>query len=245
MDLTGLGIPKASLMLLMASLTASFFTVGSYANQTLKIAAPIEAKHAPEIVTFVVNAYQLVDVNVEIMHMPAKRSLHEAANNSVVDAELARVEAAQVSLPNYIRIKEPLLSVSLEGFVLKGKPLATSWTELADKRVVTVRGFVGLTKELNQRQISFYKTGTSEQALSMVESQCADIAILPSFIRDEGIIENIEKFQYHQIEDYTLYHFIHSRHSKLVPSLTDAFRKLKAKGVTKDEYSVDQGREIN
>ena len=95
-----------------------------------------------------VNAYQLIGANVEILHMPAKRSLHEAATNSVVDAELARIQVAQASLPNFIRITEPLYSVGEEGFVLKGNPLATNWAELAGMRVVTVRGYVGVAKEL-------------------------------------------------------------------------------------------------
>lgn len=62
-----------------------------------------------------------------------------------------------------------------------------------------------LPKNSDQRQISFYKTGTNEQALLMFESQRADIAILPSFIRDEGIIENIKNFNIIKLK---IIHFI-------------------------------------
>lgn len=83
----------------------------SLGAKTFKISAPLESKQTPEIERLISEAYQELDINPQIVRMPAKRALAESSKNSWVDAELVRVAEAEKILPNFIRIPVPLMTL--------------------------------------------------------------------------------------------------------------------------------------
>lgn len=217
-------VKKAISLLFVLFILPSVEAFSQY-NKPFIIATPVAAKLFPETVLLVKSAYNNIGIDVDISYMPTKRSLYEAANNQLVDAELARIEFAQGSLPDYIRIREPLFSVEVRTYTLKQKPIAPNWEDLKQLNVVSVRGFVGINNELNAKGINFYQIGTIAQALEVVRIGRFDVAILPSFIEGQ---KELKEFQYHTLKNYTLFHYIHKRHQNLVPKLNKALQQLKS-----------------
>lgn len=191
--------------------------------ETFKISAPLISKQAPQFETLIIQAYQELNIQVEIIRMPAKRALAESSKNTWVDAELARVAEAEVYLPNFIRIATPLMTAGVNSYSLKNDIDISDWQSLKNYHVVTLRGLIGITSKLKQTNIVFHETSTVEQAIKMLKMDRMDILVLPELLLNEDNLAHLASagpLQKKTIAQFEVFHFIHKRHENLVPQLT-------------------------
>ena len=106
--------------------------------ETFMIAAPSDAKSFPRIEQLMIDVYQNLGFEVQIVGMPAQRALVESGKNTWVDAELARVPAAEKLLPDFIRVPAPLFSMEISSYSLSNGIEVSSWQSLKGLRVVTL-----------------------------------------------------------------------------------------------------------
>lgn len=204
---------------------------------TFKIATPIAAKSVPETENLIIRAYQQLGIAAEIIRMPAKRSLIEASKNTWVDAELARVEAAQGILNDYIKVPFALRTFDILAYSNDKLFSISSWAGLRDYKVVTLRGLIGITLKLKQQGIPYHDTTNVEQIFKMLESGRAEVALLPGDFGakpGQGVIGR-EFATISKVGSMELYHFIHKRHSDLVPDLTQALKNLRRLATEKEK----------
>lgn len=200
----------------------------SLGAKTFKISAPLESKQTPEIERLISEAYQELDINPQIVRMPAKRALAESSKNSWVDAELVRVAEAEKILPNFIRIPVPLMTLKVSSYSLKTNVEVNSWQSLKGLNVVTLRGFIGITNQLKKYDINFHQTSTMQQAIQMLKVKRMDTVILPeilfSKLKPEKLFKEHEVYKQY-ITQFEVFHYIHKRHHELVPKLTLEMQK--------------------
>ena len=203
----------------------SFSTFSKY----FKISAPNESKYFPEIELLITNVYQKLNIKTEIVRMPAKRAFVTALKSDWVDAELARIAAVEKLLPDYIRVPISLLALDINSYSVKPEVEISSWQSLSGYKVVILRGFVGITSKLEQHNIDYFETGSIKQAIAMIKADRADVAIMHNALineQDKISLQSDIFFKMNKLDQMNLYHFIHKKHSKLVPQFTIELEKL-------------------
>jgi len=131
-------------ILLFVLYSVPFFLLATPFN----ISAPLVSQQAPKLEAIIVEAYKALNIEVNIIRMPAKRALAESSKNTWVDAELARVADAEKYLPNFIKIPVPLMAMKVSAYSLNTYVDISSWQSLQSFNVVTVRGLVGISSKL-------------------------------------------------------------------------------------------------
>ncbi len=201
----------------------------SYAEQKLRISTLDGIAAAPHISEFIRAAYQKIGYEIEIVPMPAKRSLYQAREREDIDAELARTINAAGYLPKHTLIPVPVAYVKVAAFVNNPKLSFSRWSDLNNYKVAAVRGHLAAEGRLAERS-DVYFLNDAEQVLTMLERGRVDVAILPKGI---GLYV-IKKHRHRQlttppmvIDEIPIYHFLHSRHHDLVEPLTQAMRQLR------------------
>jgi len=200
-----------------------------------KISAPHEAKSIPAIENLILSAYQKINIQAEIVRMPAQRALVEASKNTWVDAELARVEIAEDILKGFIKIPIILSEFSVNSYHVDNTLLISDWQSLTPYKVATLRGLIGVTSKLVQNKIDFHQVNSIKQAVEMVLSHRVDIAIIPSAmtaVENKSPIFDKSVFIINQLDELAIYHFVHKRHSTLIPELTRTISDLTKVKVT-------------
>lgn len=185
---------------------------------------------APYISDFVDSAYRRIGYQMEIMPMPAKRSLYQARESEEVDGVLARTVQAAGYLPKHILIPVPVSWLKLAAFVKSDELSIQSWSDLSNYKVAAIRGNLAAEHFLVEQPSVFFLTD-AEQALNMLERGRVDVAILPLEVGLYWIKKNRHReltIPPTVIEEVPMYHFLHSRHQDLVEPLTQAMQQLRA-----------------
>jgi ABC-type amino acid transport substrate-binding protein len=201
----------------------------SACNETFRISTIQQADSFQDTVDIVIQAYKNIGIDAHIIKMPAKRALLEAEYNNTIDAELGRDEGAVEYLPHHIMIPIPLITLSAYSYSTPQFADVSDWKSLKKHKIVTIRGLIAITRQLEENEVSVKLVDSIVQALELVNAGRADIAILP-----EQLVEGLLKDgQYSKIERSNkflirvpIYHFIHEKHKSLVVELTKSFEKL-------------------
>ncbi|MEE1674947.1 transporter substrate-binding domain-containing protein [Agarivorans aestuarii] len=198
------------------------------AEPSLRISTAETIAAYPKVRDTVTAAYSELGYTVEIVPMPAKRSLHHARDNHHIDAELARTRYASAYLPNHILIPVAVGHITIAAFVKKDKAVVTDWHSLQQYRVAGVRGHLFLEDKLrNHSDTQFFNS--AHQALTMLGRGRVDVVILPLSIGEYVI----KKYWHKQITtvspalDYVpLYHFLHNKHQDKAEQLAEVLQKF-------------------
>ncbi len=126
-------------------------------------------------------------------------------------------------------IPVPLMALDISSYSIKEEQELLSWSSLRPYKVVTLRGLIGITEKLTKHEISFVESSSIQQALEMVKSKRAELAILPNvMVNADGYIATLNKelFTLNKIDNIEIFHFIHKKHAEIVPQLTLSIEKL-------------------
>jgi len=214
---------------------------GVYAEHSLRISTVEGIVAAPHISEFVREAYQKIGYQIEILPMPAKRSLYQARESESIDGELARTVGAAGYLPKHILIPVPVAYLKVAAFVNNTELSIHSWSDLKDYKVAAVRGHLASEKRLAEHQAANF-LNDAEQALTMLERGRADVAILPLGVGLYWIKKNRHReltIPPTVIEEIPMYHFLHSRHQDLVDPLSQAMAELREQAQPKPLKHAD------
>lgn len=220
-------------------LLAIVLAQASYADHTLRISSVEGIAAAPHISEFVRAAYQRIGYKIEILPMPAKRSLHQARDSETIDGELARTVYAAGYLPKHILIPVAVAHLKIAAFVTQADLSPSSWADLKDYKVAAVRGHLASEKGLAEHT-QVVLLNDAEQVLTMLERGRVDVAVLPKGMGLYVIKKNRHgglRVAPTLIDEIPMYHFLHSRHQDLVEPLSQAMVELKeqqAQGVLSD-----------
>ena len=180
-------------------------------------------------------AYQLLDIELEITPLPAKRALLETENGNTYDAELGRIKQAETLLTNFVRIPVILRDIGLVAITVRGlKNLSDhlGLVNLRDYRVASVRGILSsdtLLKDHNNILVD-----TTRQGLYMLLYRRMDVFVALDFMVQD-LPKELKQHHYiiHEppLSSAKIYHYLHKKHNDLAPALTRAMTKVLGKPI--------------
>ncbi|WP_411993693.1 substrate-binding periplasmic protein [Agarivorans sp. DSG3-1] len=211
-------------------------SVKLHAGPSLRISTVETIAALPNVSELVSNAYAELGYQVEIIPMPAKRSLYQAKNNFGIDAELARTEYVASYLPHHLMIPVPLAYINIAAFVKREEIDISQWEDLQGYQVAGVRGHLFLEVKLENHASTVFFSD-AHQALTMLGRGRVDVVILP-----QSIGEYVVKKYWHKqikmlspsLDAIPVYHYLHDKHRGIADSLAAVLRKLTAEPLVKN-----------
>ena len=212
--------------LLFFMLSYSFSALAN--DEVFKISAPLLAQIKPDLERKIIQSYKDIDIAVEIIHLPTKRSLESAIKSDWVDAELARVSEVSDLLTDYIKVPVPVFDFTINSYSFQKNIDASSWLSLKPYKVITLRGFVAINRRLKEHDIEYFVTDSFEQAVAMLKAKRVDVLITSETLLSKKLLNAMKvsmEFHSSQLETATLYHYIHKRHKTILPKLSHAIKQ--------------------
>ncbi|MGY5451147.1 substrate-binding periplasmic protein [Agarivorans sp. MS3-6] len=199
-----------------------------YADEPhLRISTVENVAAYPEVVNMLSRAYAELGYHIELVPMPAKRSLRQAKENIDIDAELARTEYAAPFLPNHLRIPIPIAYITIAAFVMRDDLEIVNWQSLQAYGVGGVRGHLFIESKLkNHNKLLFLSS--ANQALTMLSRGRLDVVILPQTMGEYVVKQNWHsqvKMVSPALDYVPLYHYLHQKHHAIAGNLTQALSK--------------------
>ncbi len=178
-------------------------------------------------------AYRRIGIQVEYKQFPPKRSLL-TSNQGLTDGEMIRIKGIEKEFPNLLMVASPVTSIEIVVFTKNQIFRVNGWQSLKPYRIAIVRGI--LVVEIGTKNMNTFSFNTMGKALHLVGLEKYDITILP---RIDGLghlkqlnIPNIEILE-PPVARVDLYHYLHKRHEKLIPVITESLRIMNQDGTVK------------
>lgn len=215
-----LGLLAALMMLWMTPLAAQdTFTVSSTGSLVARVAE--KALHA---------AYAELDIDVQFKRFPPKEVL-QMSNTGKVDAELTRIAGIEKEFPNLVMVPVPVIQVKHSAFT-RGETLQLAgWESLRPYKIGIRRGIILHDRKTQGMQRLF--ADTNEQLFRLLEQGRVEVVASNALVG--GIL--IHKLQLTGItmvepplSTSDLYHYVHKKHTQLVPKLTQVLKAMTADG---------------
>lgn len=177
-------------------------------------------------------AYAQIGYDIKVLGMPVARALM-TSNSGKVDGELSRVKAVAKTYKNLLRV--PVAINSLQGFAFAKRTdlLVTDWLSLRPYRLVCVRGVKFIEMNLAKFKVDCQYVSTFTQAINVVQSGRADIAVLPK-ITGMHAIRELKGTQVRAIGEplatLDLYHYLHFKNAAIAPRLLLVLTEMQKTG---------------
>ena len=176
-------------------------------------------------------AFSRIGLTVEIVLLPAERSLVEAARGQA-DGDVGRVAAIADIYPDLLMVPEPVLD-QRQFVAFSLHPCSTpDWASLAGKHIGFLRGW----KIFEQNRIlaaSSIRTETLEQLFLLLEMGRIDLALtarLDGLVMTKNLgLDNVVVCE-PPLAVQTMYLYLHRKHADLVLPLSNALREIKNDG---------------
>lgn len=175
-------------------------------------------------------AYKKLGYDVEFIPLPGERAL-QRSNSGQVDGELFRIGNLQKRYPNLLQV--PTSINVLEGIAFsRDKTLALNgWKSLSPYRI-GIQGGIKFAERGTQKMKPVV-VDTNAQLFKMLNAGRIDIAVAA---RVNGLVtmnklglQNVHVLQ-PALQEYPLYHYLHSKHAPLVPRLDAVLSEMHASG---------------
>lgn len=194
---------------------------------SMRIATAENAAAFPEVINIISNAYAELGYQIDLVPMPAKRSLRQANQSQDIDSELARTKLVTPLLTNYLRIPVAITQINIAAFVVRDDIEIIGWQSLQAYNVGGVRGHLLLEKQLgNYTNILFFNS--ANQAFSMLSRGRVDVIVLPQTMGEYVVKQNLLsqiKMSSPALDHVPLYHYLHKKHHAIAGKLTQALSK--------------------
>ena len=208
-----------------------FTAINAAEAGTFKIATA-DSVETRAIAVLAKEIYRRLGHDAEVVFLPAERSIREV-NDGKLDAELARVTGVTNKFPNLVRVKEPIYTLSVSAIVRSNSNIKVdSWSGIGDRRVGYPRGYQIL--DIRTRNLNATKAKDPSTIIKMVQAGRMDIGLVltsdaATLARKFDGISVLEP----PIEEFTLYHFVHVKHRRMVPALEKVLIELNDSGRSK------------
>jgi len=170
-------------------------------------------------------AYRSLGIEIEIVPLPGKRAL-EAANAGQYDGDLRRATVDAERYSNLLKIDVAVNQLEICAYGMVSGPEIRNREDLKHYRVGVQRGG-GQSGDLAKTAASHQVVNRIDQLFEMLAAGRIDLAIGNcQIVREHIDAVGAKKLQLHQppLISKPLYHFLHVRHSQLVPIITSAIR---------------------
>jgi len=177
-------------------------------------------------------AYSRLDIEVEFRIYPTERSLINAAAG-ITDGELQRISGLEKAYPDLIMVNRQIGYIEIMVFTAREGLKATGWKSLENYRIGHLIGIKVI--ESRTRGMDVIQVSSAEQLFRMLSLKRLDTVI---HFRD-GIytIRRLDltgiRMLEPPLEQIPVYHYLHRRHSALVPRLEEVLREMEEDGTMK------------
>lgn len=184
-----------------------------------------DAKNIQPVLAKIEQAYKSIGYKINILQVPADRSLKESLENENIDGELLRSNLIEDQLTGLIRVPVPLLYFRCIPFVKDKNIKINNVDDLKNYTFVTIAGHIALENFISNLEHKTVTTG--EQAINMVNEGHVQIALMIDVIANHCI----KKFNYDIVAagppvlESKIYHYINERHKELLPKLSEALKE--------------------
>lgn len=185
----------------------------------LTIAAPNEVQILSKEIQLLHQAYQSVGCDFKLTTMPAKRAIHQANKDNLIDGELIRYENFSDQVTDFISVPTPIYMMQVYAFSKTKQPSHTYWANLKPFKVAAVRGFIAIEQQLKEHP-DLVLVNSAAQAFELLEKNNVDIVVVPAPLQKFATFK-IETLQ-PALAEQPLYHFIHKRNQHLIAPLNRA-----------------------
>jgi len=208
--------------LLLSSLYAQILTVST-----------IEGSPISEISTLILEEiYERAGLGLNVISMPALRANFESTSGKT-DGETHRVSSYGTANPELIIIPESYYSIETVLFTQKENPALHAGIESLSHYSFSILKGVKKSIELTSGYPHVYEFETSDLMMRFLSLKRVDFALLSKL----NGISVINRLGMKGIVTYSppleitkLYHYLHKKHSHLIPQLENTIRDLKDSG---------------
>jgi len=210
-----------------------FIPLPSFAESTLVFSGIKGSVNSDISMRVLEPAYKQLGINVEYLPQPGERSL-KSSNSGAVDGEVFRIVNVQKRYKNLIPIPTSINVLQGIAFTRNLDIKIDGWESL---RPYNIGIQVGIKfAERGTKGMRRIMVDTNEQLFRMLDSGRVDVIVAAhanglktlNALKLKGI-----RTLRPAIQEYPLYHYLHKRHSALVPKLDAVLQKLKSSGLIK------------
>jgi len=176
--------------------------------------------------------YAKLGVRVELVAVPAKRSLIESSEGRL-DGEVQRVLDVENEYPTLLPVREPINYIEPSVFTRHVQFRVDGWESIRPYSIGIVRG-VGSSERGTRGAPRVEAAPAMEQMMQMLANDRVDIAVNDLF---SGLLVNARLGLDKQLRPLSpplqhidLYHFLHVSHRALIPEVERVVKQMRASG---------------
>ncbi|WP_026960211.1 substrate-binding periplasmic protein [Aliagarivorans taiwanensis] len=210
------------LALLAAPLTAE---TGQLTLSTLK--GMLLADNCSQVLE---EAYEHLGITVDIEHYPAKRSL-SLSNSGMTDGEVMRIKGAEALYPNLVRVPVAICVMESKVYSKNQDLQITGWESMADYKIGIVRGHLYAAEGTQGMDVT--EVHDTHALFKMLKAGRIDVAVAITTDALKTIHTQQLEGVYSSssvIYQAPLYHYLHAKHSALVPELAQTLQTMNSSG---------------
>ena len=176
-------------------------------------------------------AYAKLGVEVRGEELPAKRSLEESGSG-VIDGEVVRIQTVEDKYPQLVRVPTPMDTFASVAVTYGDDATINGLSDLRFRKVGIRSGFVfAETAASSLNQVVTAKSWDTLFELLM-QGRVDAIISTPVIIQEQAARLQDDGFTTHAppLATHNLYHFLHSRHARLVPVIAHTLDAMRESG---------------
>jgi len=175
-------------------------------------------------------AYKRLGIQVRIEKFPAERSIVQA-NNGKVDGEICRIKGVDATYSNLIMVPVVVNMFEVVVFTKDIKFSVTGWDSL---KPYTIGIKIGAKfAEMGTKGMKVEPVASNKQLFLMLDLGRTDLVVASKVtglyelkqLRIEGIQALVPP-----LGKKKLYHYVHKKHSSIIPALTKVLQEMEAEG---------------
>lgn len=216
-----------------------FISPVSLANNVLNFSQVTAANPEDCAIKTLTKAYKNLNINIEFPLFPSQRSLIES-NKGNTDGETARIENINERYPNLVRIPVAICHMKIHLYSIKTLDIH-SYEDLTKYRLGHRQGFLAVEQMF--QHLSPYKVTSTQQLLNMLLNNRIDIISL-SKTAASSLAKKHPSIKLKQVDidvpPVKLYHYLHKKHQKIIPLITQELQRLEESGFIKNAIARHQ-----
>ncbi len=175
-------------------------------------------------------AYLSIGINIRVHRLPGARSIVEV-NNGKMDAELFRIKGLTKKYKHLIQLSNPIFITQTSAFTHLKNHQVKNWQDLQSHSISYTLGFK--LAERNTQNSKVIHANDLNHAFRLLTNKKVEF-VIDSQLNGLQIIKKQQLKGIHLVspplESTAIFHYLNSKHIKLVPALEKALFKLEASG---------------
>lgn len=174
-------------------------------------------------------AYQRIGITIKFTPYPAQRGLIYA-DRGTTDGEAGRLKKIKHLYPNLLMVPVPIFINNTTAFTKHLDLKVTKWDDLRPYSINTMIGLKHTEEKLKgfERVINVARIQDAFKKLNMDRTDIVIFSLYDGLnIINKLGLENIRALSFEEISSY---HFIHQKHSALLPAITEALQQMEKEG---------------